>query len=201
MSGSRRREPAILASLSFVTFTASCESLPGSPLLKRIARVLGAYMSEKDVLLKHLSEAFDQKSWHGTNLLGSVRRITVEQAVWRPSPSRHNVWENIVHAAYWKYSVYRSLTGQPRGSFPLKGSNWFAKPVEESEAALKKDIALLKEFHARLFDAVNAFSPRKLDEKPKGSKFTFRSLILGAGAHDLYHAGQIQLLKRLQQRP
>jgi uncharacterized damage-inducible protein DinB len=158
-------------------------------------------MSEKDALVQHLSEAFDRKSWHGTNLLGSVRRIKVAEASWRPSPSRHNIWENIVHAAYWKYSVYRSLTGQPRGSFPLKGSNWFVRPIEQTESALKTDIALLKEFHATLLEAVRAFNRRNLDEKPKGSKFTFRSLILGAGAHDLYHAGQIQLLKRLQQTP
>lgn len=155
-------------------------------------------MSEKDVLLRHLSEAFDHKSWHGTNLLGSIRRIKPDEASWRPSPERHNIWENIVHAAYWKYSVYRALTGQPKGSFPLEGSNWFVRPLEETDSALKVDIALLKEFHAKLLEGVEAFEEARMSEKPKGSKFTYQSLILGAGAHDLYHAGQIQLLKRLQ---
>jgi hypothetical protein len=158
------------------------------------------WMAEKDVLLRHLNEAFDHKSWHGTNLLGSIRRVNPEQASWRPSPARHNIWENIVHAAYWKYSVYRSLTGQPRGSFPLEGSNWFVRPLNESEAALKADVALLRDFHAKLLDAVRHFDSRRLLENPAGSKFTYQSLILGAGAHDLYHAGQIQLLKRLQQK-
>lgn len=157
-------------------------------------------MSEKDVLLRHLGEAFDQKSWHGTNLLGSIRRISTDQATWRPSPERHNIWENIVHAAYWKYSVYRSLTGQPKGSFPLEGSNWFVRPLEETHSALKADIALLKDFHAKLLKAVDEFPATRLNGKPNGSRFTYQSLILGAGAHDLYHAGQIQLLKRLQQR-
>lgn len=156
-------------------------------------------MSEKDVLLKHLSEAFDHKSWHGTNLLGSIRRVRLEEASWRPSPARHNIWENIVHAAYWKYAVYRTLTQQPRGSFPLEGSNWFVRPLDQTDSALRGDVALLKEFHAKLLAAVQDFDQRLLNERPKGSKFTHQSLILGAGAHDLYHAGQIQLLKRLQQ--
>jgi len=158
-------------------------------------------MSEKDLLLAHLGEAFDQRSWHGTNLLGSIRRINVEQASWRPSPARHNIWENIVHAAYWKYSVYRSLTGQSRGSFPLEGSNWFARPLGETDRELKADVLLLKEFHKQLMTTVGGFEVRRLDDKPLRSKFTFRDLILGVGAHDLYHAGQIQLLKRLQQTP
>ena len=157
-------------------------------------------MSEKEVLLRHLSEAFDQKSWHGTNLLGSIRRVRLEEASWRPSPARHNIWENIVHAAYWKYAVYRRLTQQPRGSFPLEGSNWFVRPLDQTDSALRGDVALLKEFHAKLLEAVRDFDQRLLNERPKGSKFTHQSLILGAGAHDLYHAGQIQLLKRLQQK-
>lgn len=156
-------------------------------------------MSEVDLLLTHLNEAFDHRAWHGTNLLGSIRRIKREQALWRPAPGRHNIWENIVHAAYWKYVVYRRIVGEARGSFPLKGSNWFPRPLEGTEAELKADVKLLRDSHVKLIEAVSKFNPKNLDQHPAGSKFNFRSTILGAGAHDLYHAGQIQLLKRLQQ--
>ncbi len=147
----------------------------------------------------HLNEAFDQRSWHGTNLLGSIRRLKPDEAAWRPARGRHNIWEIVVHAAYWKYAVCRRLTGEPKGSFPLKGSNWFARAAEGTELELKADVRLLRDLHLKLTHAVQEFDAQRLDERPRGSKFTFRGLILGAGVHDLYHAGQIQLLKRLRQ--
>ena len=51
-----------------------------------------------------LDEAFDRRSWHGTNLRGSIRGLPRSTAAWRPAPDRHNIWELVVHAAYWKYA-------------------------------------------------------------------------------------------------
>jgi hypothetical protein len=79
------------------------------------------------VLLAAIDQAYDRKSWHGTNLRGSLRGLPARRATWRPAPGRHNVWEIAVHAAYWKYVVWRRLTGEPKGSFPLKGSNVAAR--------------------------------------------------------------------------
>lgn len=67
-----------------------------------------------------------------------------------------------------------------------------------TDKALKADIMLLKDYHAKLIDAVSNFKQADLGKNPPGSKFTFRELAVGVAAHDLYHAGQIQLLKRLQ---
>src|SRR5262249_41209557 len=88
---------------------------------------------EIELLLQRLDNSFDKKSWHGPNLCGSVRGLNAGQAAWRPAPGRHNVWEHVVHAAYWKYVVRRRLLGEKRGSFPLKGSNWFERPVALGE--------------------------------------------------------------------
>ena len=63
------------------------------------------------MILALLDQAYDRPSWHGTNLRGSLRRVTPEQAAWRPGPARHNIWEIAVHAAYWKYAAWRRLTG------------------------------------------------------------------------------------------
>jgi hypothetical protein len=151
------------------------------------------------LLLRALDQAFDTKSWHGTTLRGSLRGVTAAEAAWRPAPDRHNVWELAVHAAYWKYSVTRRLVGAERGSFPLKGSNWFNRPDGDAgEKAWKADLDLLGHMHRELRDAVARLPEEDLDRVPPGSKFPFSELIVGATFHDIYHAGQIQLLKRLR---
>lgn len=154
-------------------------------------------MNEKKVLVLALEQAFRRKSWHGTNLLGSIRGINVETAVWRPAAGRHNIWEIIVHAAYWKYSVYRRVDGDKKLKFAIKGADWFTRPVENTEGELKADIKLLKTYHDLLLGSLGDLSESKLGATPAGSKTTFRDLLIGVAAHDLYHAGQIQLIKRL----
>jgi hypothetical protein len=148
-------------------------------------------------LLDLLDEAFDRKSWHGANLRGSIRAVSIELAAWRPSKGRHNIWELVVHAAYWKYAARRLLTGEKRGSFPIQGSNWWPRPQEGSVAEWKRDVALLIDQHRRLRAAVASLPAAKLPHRAPGSSFTYSGLIRGAAAHDLYHAGQIQLMKRL----
>lgn len=147
--------------------------------------------SEIRVLVDNLDEAFDRKSWHGPNLRNSIRGVSAAQAAWRPGPGRHNIWELTLHAAYWKYVVRKKLIGGKRGAFALKGSNFFSRPAgEPREADWKADIAILESEHRSLRAAVAAVastSPRTLH------------LIRGVAAHDLYHAGQIRLLRRLQE--
>lgn len=154
---------------------------------------------EIELLLGLLDEAFDKKAWHGPNLRGALRRLTAREAAWRPSRGRHNVWEVMVHAAYWKYAVRRRLSGDKRGSFALPGSNWFPRPSgPASEAAWREDLALLIGEHLKLRDVIAALPGRRLHEMSPGSRYTNLALIRGIAAHDLYHAGQIQLLKRLR---
>jgi hypothetical protein len=151
-------------------------------------------------LLFLIDSAYDHVSWHGTNLRGSIRGVTPQQAAWRPAANRHNIWELVVHAAYWKYVAWRRLTGSKRGSFPLDGSNWMSRPQEGSAKAWRADIQLLAGTHRTLRGVVASLRPADLNRKPKGSKVTHLALVTGIAAHDLYHAGQIQLIKRLMQR-
>jgi uncharacterized damage-inducible protein DinB len=152
----------------------------------------------KGQLLELLDQAYNRRSWHGTNLRGSVRGLPAAAAAWRPGRDRHNIWELVVHCAYWKYAVWRRITGASRGSFPLEGSNWFARNGDEGEQAWRADLALLNRMHRALRDAVAACTTRDLARREKGSQFTNSALIAGAAAHDLYHAGQIQVLKKLR---
>lgn len=146
----------------------------------------------RPLIVDALDEAFDRKSWHGTNLRGSLRRVTARQALWRPAAGRHNIWELTLHCAYWKYAVRRKILGLSRGSFPLKGSNFFPPPASATEAEWRQAVALLANEHALLREAVLSLSAARLSEART------MHLLRGIAAHDLYHAGQIQLLKRLQ---
>jgi hypothetical protein len=152
---------------------------------------------EIEYLLKLLDEAYSRAAWHGPNLCGSLRGLSEREAARRPKPGRHNIWEIVVHAAYWKYAVRRRLIGEKRGSFSLHGSNWFARPTDRSEKAWRDDLGLLDAEQRRLKEAVASFEPENLDRPARGSKTVARRLIAGIAFHDVYHAGQIQLIKKL----
>jgi hypothetical protein len=94
--------------------------------------------------------------------------------------------------------VWRRLTGQQRGSFPLKGSNWFRRPEAGTEEEWRADLRLLDRTHRSLREAVERLPRGTVWQTPTGSAVSNASIVAGAAAHDLYHAGQIQLLKRLQ---
>jgi hypothetical protein len=152
---------------------------------------------ELPLLLRILDEAYEKQAWHGPNLKGSLRGVSVQQAVWRPAPGRHSIRDLVRHTAYWKYANRRRLTGEKRGSFPLAGSNWFADSDAPTEKAWRGDVGLLESEHRRLREVVAALSPKALARKSPGSRHRVDTLVYGIAAHDVYHAGQIQLVKRL----
>jgi uncharacterized damage-inducible protein DinB len=143
------------------------------------------------VLVANLDEAYSKKGWHGTNLRGSLRGLSVEEVVWRPGGRRHNIWELTAHAAYWKYAVRRRLRGDKRGSFVIKGNNWFPSPEKPEERGWRELLRVLDNEHAELRTTIAALSARAVSD-PKTAR-----LVYGIAAHDLYHTGQIQLIKRL----
>jgi uncharacterized damage-inducible protein DinB len=159
-----------------------------------------ALNSSISLLVAALDEAFDHRSWHGTNLRGSIRGLSSQEAIWRPQAGRHNIHELVVHTAYWKYAVRRLITGARRGSFPHKGSNWFRRE-EANDLQWRSDVDLLVDEHRQLRAAVAALDARRLEERSPKKRYTYTELIRGIAAHDLYHAGQIQLLKRLHGDP
>jgi uncharacterized damage-inducible protein DinB len=151
----------------------------------------------RDLLLQLLEEAFVRKSWHGTNLRGSIRGLSADLAGWRPGPGRRNIAEIVAHAAYWKYAVRRRLTGAKRGSFVLKGSNWFPQPEPISAPAWGVLVRLLDREHALLRQALAGLSTPKLDSTPRGRQTSTLHLLRGIALHDVYHTGQIQTIKAL----
>ena len=147
------------------------------------------------ILLALLDEAYSKKTWHGPNLRQALKGVIAKQAAWRPGPQRHNIWEEALHAAYWKYAARRRIEGGKRGSFPLKGSNFFVRPEKgkASEADWRADLRILENEHRALIEAVRKILKSSIDEKQ-------RRTLYGVAFHDVYHAGQIRLLRRLQER-
>jgi uncharacterized damage-inducible protein DinB len=147
------------------------------------------------LLLAGLDEAFDRKAWHGATLWGTLRAVSRDEAAWRPSRDRHNIWELTIHCAYWKYIVRRRLTGDRRRTFPLSGSDWFVRPGDRADGDWERDRALLGREHEKLRTVVAALGPADLCAVPGGRDPVH--MIRGITAHDIYHTGQIRLLRRL----
>jgi uncharacterized damage-inducible protein DinB len=141
------------------------------------------------------------RSWHGgATPVGALRGVGAEQARWAPSPRRKSIWALALHIAYWNYAVRRQLEGGRRGEFPRGPSNWPRLPDTADDRAWAADVAVLREEHERLADAIDRFEPARLAQRPaEGKRWTYGEMILGIIAHDAYHTGQIQLLKRLWQ--
>jgi hypothetical protein len=152
-------------------------------------------MNNEALVLALLDEAFSKKTWHGPNLRQAIKGLTAKQAAWRPAPRRHNIWEETLHAAYWKYAVRRRLEGGKPGSFILKGSNFFPRPEKgaATEAAWRADRTILENEHRALVATIG-----KILKSPRAKKHL--PMLYGIAFHDVYHAGQIRMLRRLQER-
>lgn len=156
----------------------------------------------KEQILAMVEEGFHKKAWHGPNLRGALRGVSVEEAAWRPGKNRHNIWELAVHAAYWKYAVTKRLTGSKAHEFPEKGANFFGREMKnasrsEAEKNWKRDLALLAKTHKDLRNAIAALGEPDFERPCGGSRQTVMQNAAGIAMHDVYHAGQIQLLRRL----
>lgn len=146
------------------------------------SRASKASHASHGLLLQMLDEGYERKTWHGPNLRGSLHGVSAKDAAWRPGRDRHNIWEIAVHAAYWKYAVWRRIEGGKPGGFGLRGSNFFARPDgKATEAAWRRDRRLLEREHRRLRAAVAKLGRREMNPADVRQ-------ILGVAFHDIYHA-------------
>ena len=154
-------------------------------------------------LAQLLSEQVSPRSgrgpWHGgPTVVGAIRGLSARDALWRPAPDRHSIWELALHIAYWHHSVTRRLRGGAREGFPRSPANWPAVPDRPDEAAWKRDCALVRAKHLEVAATIRAVPASTYGRRPLGNrKWTVAETILGAAQHEAYHTGQIQLVKRL----
>ena len=147
------------------------------------------------VLLEQLDCVYRGKAWHGPTLRGSLRGIKPQEAGTARTHSGRTIADIALHCAYWKYSVRRRIQNSKRGAFPWMGSNWFTLPLPLTHELWDKLLTTLDNEHEALRHVVESFPESLLARIPKGSKYSYYQLIQGIAAHDVFHAGQVRLLK------
>ncbi|MFN0010589.1 MAG: DinB family protein [Phycisphaerales bacterium] len=151
-----------------------------------------------------LSGAFAGKGWQGPTLSGSLRGLSAREALARPIKGRKCIWEQVLHATFWKHVVLRAVTGVDLPSLGLSPPNWprvpkaEKVPAAELERLWKADRARLARVHAELVAEVERLSSAAMWKRSTPDRRFHRAFYLaGMAAHDAYHTGQINLLKRV----
>ncbi len=139
-----------------------------------------------------------RRAWYGgATLLGSLRGVKAEQAAWQAPGHDHSIWQLLLHCSYSRYNIRRLFEGkEERGGFPRPGAYWAKLPDLIDEASWSEDKALLRSEHQRLVEAVLRSDAARLDENAT-QEYTFEDLLWGIVMHDMYHTGEMQVLKRL----
>jgi uncharacterized damage-inducible protein DinB len=140
-----------------------------------------------------LRRAFEGEAWHGPAVLELLRDVTVQQAAARPIAGAHSIWELVLHIAAWENAGRRRLEGD-RAELPDEEN--FPPVNDTSEAAWQRAIEELKIGHSKLYDAIAGLEESRLDEPILDGMRSVYITLHGVIQHDLYHAGQIALLKK-----
>jgi uncharacterized damage-inducible protein DinB len=153
--------------------------------------------SEAARIADQLRRAFDGTAWHGPALLELLKDVDATTAAARPLAEVHSIWELVLHIAVWDEAGLRRLSGkkwQPKGlaNFPLA-----AKPTA---AAWRKAIADTNHTHDTLVKTVDSLPDSRLWDRVPGKRYDFYHLLHGIAQHELYHAGQIAILKKAHAR-
>jgi DinB superfamily len=141
-----------------------------------------------------LDEGYGPAAWYGSNLRAAVADVTPAAAFTRPADARHNIAEVALHHAYWAGQIAGKLTGAPAAAFPLDGEDWFDLS-DGSRLSWEAITATLAASHERLSQAVSEIASGARTS-PLGAAERF-DLVLGISGHAAYHAGQVQLIKKL----
>ena len=152
-------------------------------------------MAQSGFETRVLMEGFGPGAWHGPDLKAALADVTPALAFWRPAPGRHNIAEIALHHAYCTRAVRAQVSGQTADPFVLQGEDWFDLPDETTLSWPTIRGAVESEQH-RLVAVVGDIGAGKvLSPLADAERF---NLVLGITCHAIYHAGQVQLVKRLQ---
>ena len=150
-------------------------------------------MSEVRRILDQMDRAFSGDAWHGPPLMHLLDGISAEDASRHAVPGAHSVWELVHHIGAWNSIVQHRLQGETVDVSPER--DW--PPVwEVSEPAWKRALESVVESRARLRQVVAAQREDQLDQKIGATDVSRYQILHGVIQHDLYHAGQIALLRK-----
>jgi hypothetical protein len=141
-----------------------------------------------------LEEGYGPGAWHGADLKAALADVSPARAFWRPAAGRHNVAELALHHAYCIRAVHGQLSGRPAEPFVLAGEDWFTLDDETALSWREVQAAVTREQN-RLAGLIADIGAGKVASPlADAERFT---LVLGITCHAIYHAGQVQLIKRL----
>jgi uncharacterized damage-inducible protein DinB len=155
-------------------------------------------MSEAARIADQLRRAFTGDAWHGDGLFEILDGVTAAQASARPVKHAHSIWELVLHIAAWDSAVLRRMRGE---AVELSADQNFPPVRDASEAAWRKALERVRHAHEELLAATAAFPDARLEERvpgKQGAHYTYYYMLHGVVQHELYHAGQIALLKKSQ---
>lgn len=153
-------------------------------------------MSETTRLADQIRRAFEGDAWHGDPVLEILANVDAAMAAARPIKNAHTIWELVLHINAWDDVVLRRTGGT---AVALTDKENFPPVTDTSPASWRKAVEHLKRTHEDLVKAVAAFPDARLQEQVPGktqSYYNFYYMFSGIVQHELYHAGQIALLKK-----
>jgi uncharacterized damage-inducible protein DinB len=141
-----------------------------------------------------LRRAFEGDAWHGDSLLEILQGVDAKKATAHPIAGAHSIWELLLHLSAWDGAVLRRMHSDVL--VELNDAENFPAVADTSEAAWAQAVAHAKRVHQELISAVSSFPEARLTEGIPGKDYDFTNMLLGVVQHELYHAGQIALLKK-----
>ena len=151
-------------------------------------------MSEIKRIKSQLRRAFEGEAWHGPSVLELLKDVTAEQAAAHPVAGAHSIWELALHIATWERYARRRIA-EATALEPTDEEN-FPTVRDTSEQAWRATVEEITRNHAELLETVAALDDEKLFEIVPGKPYSVYFMLHGVIQHDLYHAGQIALLKK-----
>jgi len=154
-------------------------------------------MSELERIRDQFQRAFNGNAWHGPSVLALLEGVTAVQAAAHPVPGAHSIWELTLHIAAWESACRRRLQGDQA---QLTDEENFPQIENASEDAWQAAKQHLIANHQALLEAISSADESKLDRpiiENSDTPFSSAYVTLHGGVqHDLYHAGQIAILKK-----
>ena len=151
-------------------------------------------MSEIQRIVDQLQRAFEGNAWHGPSVKEVLAGVTAHRAAAKPMAAAHGIWELVHHIAAWEAIVRRRIEGEV--IVDVADDEDWPRVGDTSEAAWRVSLDELERGHELLRDAIVGMKESRLEETVPGKDHSFYVLVHGVVQHDLYHAGQIALLKR-----
>lgn len=154
-------------------------------------------MKETTRIEIQLKRALEGEAWHGPSLMELLAQVSAAGANARPIPNAHTIWEIVLHVTAWHRAVSRRLEGERVNLSPEE--DW-AAVTNTGEEAWKQALEALHKSYQHLHTRLLSLKDSQLDEAPRGSNHSIYVMLHGVIQHDLYHAGQIALLKKAVSR-